>query len=238
LNALGIVAALTVESRPLRPAVLGDGTLLIVSGVGTAAARDGARRLAAAGARALISWGMAGALDPALAAGTLVLASEVVAADGGRFLTARHWREQLAQQVAARHPICSGRILTSPEPIRSAADKALTFRRTAAAAVDMESAAVAEVAAAERLDFLVVRAIVDTARDTLPQAALSAAAAGTRALRLAQMLGSLARSPGEVPELIRLASRYRIASRALAAVARSGALVPEATGRAANGTPS
>jgi adenosylhomocysteine nucleosidase len=238
LNALGIVAALAVESRPLRPAALGDGTLLIVSGVGAAAAHDGACRLAAAGARALVSWGMAGALDPTLAAGTLVLASEVVSAGGVRFPTTRQWREQLAGQMAARHPICHGRLLTSPEPLRSAADKALAFRRTAAAAVDMESAAVAEVAAAGRLDFLVVRAIVDTALDTLPQAALSAAAAGARTLRLAPLLGSLARAPGDVWALIRLASRYRIASRALAGVARSGALVPETAERLANGTPS
>jgi nucleoside phosphorylase len=239
LNALGIVVALTVESRPLlQPAALGDGTLLIVSGVGAVAAHDGARRLAAAGARALVSWGMAGALDPTLAAGTVVLASEVVSPDGVRFPTTRHWRERLAGQVAAHHPICHGRLLTSPEPIRSAADKALAFRRSAAAAVDMESAAVAAVAATGRLDFLVVRAIVDTARDTLPQSALSATAAGTRTLRLAPLLGSLVRAPGEVAALIRLASRYRIASRALAAVARSGALVPEAAARFANGTPS
>jgi len=235
LNALGIVAALTLESRPLRPAALTDNTLLIVSGVGLAAARDGARQLAAGGARALLSFGLAGALDPSLAPGTLVLPSEVVSPDGGLFRTAQHWREQLVARVAGRYPICCGRLLTSPEPMRCAADKALAFRDTGAAAVDMESAAVAEVAAAARLDFLVLRAIVDTAADTLPQAALAATATGTRTVRLAPFLTSVARAPGEIPRLIRLASRYRTASRALAAVAASGALVPAATGHAVNG---
>jgi len=231
LNAVGIVAALTLESRPL--GVLADGTLLIVSGVGMAAAREGARQLAAAGARALVSWGMAGALDPALLAGTLVLATEVVSPEGERSLTTRRWREQLAAAVAG-HPLCCGRLLTTREPIRSTADKALAFRQTGAAAVDMESAAVAAVAADARLDFVVVRAIVDSAADTLPRAVLDATPAGTRAVHLATLLSSLARSPGELPGLIRLGSRYRSATRALAAVATSGALVPQAAG-VANG---
>ena len=230
MNAVGIVAALTLESRPL--GVLTDGALLIVSGVGMAAAREGARQLAAAGAKALVSWGLAGALDPALAAGTLVLASEVVSPEGGRSLTARRWREQLAAAIAGRHPLCCGRLLTTWEPIRSAADKALAFRQTGAAAVDMESAAVAAVAADARLDFLVVRAIVDSAADTLPQAVIDATPTGTRAMHVATLLSSLARSPGEVPGLIRLGSRYRVAARALAAVATSGALVPQAAGLA------
>lgn len=232
MNAVGIVAALALESRPL--GVLADGTLLIVSGVGMAAAREGARQLAAAGARALVSWGMAGALDPALVPGTLVLATEVVSADGGRSLTTRRWREQLAAAVAGRHPLCCGRLLTTREPIRSAADKALALRQTGAAAVDMESAAVAAVAADARLDFMVVRAIVDSAADTLPRAVLDATPAGARAVHLATLLSCLARSPGEIPGLIRLGSRYRSAARALAAVATSGALVPQAAG-VANG---
>jgi adenosylhomocysteine nucleosidase len=231
LNALGIVAALTVESRPLAPAALADGTV-IVSGVGPAAAQAGARRLAAAGARALVSFGLAGALDPALAPGTLVLASEVVSPAGSLFLTARQWREQLAAAVADRHPVCCGRLLTCGEPLRSAADKALAWSRSGAAAVDMESAAVAEVAAAAQLDFLVVRAIVDTASETLPRAALDAAPPGARAVRLAALLSAVARRPGEIAGLIRLASRYRTASRALATVAASGALVPKASGPA------
>jgi adenosylhomocysteine nucleosidase len=229
---VGIVAALTLESRPL--GVLADNTLLVVSGVGMAAAREAAQQLAAAGARALVSWGMAGALDPALAAGTLVLATEVVSPDGSHFLTARRWREQLAAAVADRHPLCCGRLLTTREPLSTAADKALVFRETAAAAVDMESAAVAAVARDARLDFVVVRAIADTAADTLPRAVLDATPAGTRAARLATLLSSLARSPADVVGLIRLASRYRAAARALAAVSASGALIPEAKG-VANG---
>jgi adenosylhomocysteine nucleosidase len=235
------VAALAAESRLLGsarrggegPAALADGTLLIVSGMGPAAAGEGARRLVAAGAEALVSWGMAGGLDPALAAGTLVLPGEVVSPEGRLYLTASDWRERLRGAVAAAQPVCSGRLLTRRAAIASPADKALAFRQTGAAAVDMESSAVAEVAASDRLPFIAVRAIVDTAADTLPSAALMAAAAGAGRVRMGQLLGSLARTPAELPVLIRLASRYRAASHALAAVARSGALAAVVTQRPA-----
>ncbi|HZC87472.1 MAG TPA: hypothetical protein VE266_10795, partial [Steroidobacteraceae bacterium] len=90
MNGLGIVAALAAESRPLGPATrhgvqlatLADGTLLILSGVGSAAAANGARRLLDAGARALLSWGLAGGLDPSLTAGTVVLPREVISPEG------------------------------------------------------------------------------------------------------------------------------------------------------------
>jgi adenosylhomocysteine nucleosidase len=235
LNGLGIVAALVAESRPLgrasrrgaEPATLADGTLLSVSGVGPAAAAEGARRLLAAGARALLSWGLAGGLDPALAAGTLVLPREVISPEGRVFLTTADWRQRVSDAIAARHRICCGRLLTCREPLGSTAAKALAFRQTAAVAVDMESSAVAEVAAAEQLPFLVVRAIVDTARDAVPRVALQATSAGEGSLRFGQLLASLARTPAELPPLIRLARRYRTASRALSAVAGSGALARE-----------
>ena len=84
LKELGIVAALAVEFRPLGPpmsrtqavATLADGSLIIASGMGTAAAAAGARRLVDAGAGALMSWGLAGGLDPALVARTIVLPRE------------------------------------------------------------------------------------------------------------------------------------------------------------------
>jgi adenosylhomocysteine nucleosidase len=85
---------------------------------------------------------------------------------------------------------------------------------------------VAEVAAAARLPFLAVRAIVDTAADEVPRAALAALSVGTGGLRVGRLLGALALAPGELPALLRLGGRYRSARRALFAVARSGALAP------------
>lgn len=242
MNGLGIVAALAAETRALAPvmrrgaglASLADGTLLAVSGMGPAAAAQAARRLLEAGATALVSFGLAGGLDPALAAGTVLLPGEIVSAEGALFLTTHEWRERLSAALAGRHPVCGGRLLSSAVPIGSAAEKASAFRRTAAVAVDMESLAVAQVAASDRLPFIAVRAIVDTADDALPRTLIAAAAAGG-ALRVGRLLGSLARTPEDLRAFLRLARRYRAASRALAAVARSGALVPRAS-RSPSGT--
>lgn len=232
MNGLGIVAALVAESRSLglasrrgaEPATLADGTRLIVSGVGPAAAAVGARRLLAAGAQALLSWGLAGGLDPLLEAGALVLPREVISPEGRVLPTSTDWRERVNDALAARHAVRCGRLLTCREPLGSSAAKALAFRQTGALAADMESSAIAEVAAAERVPFLVVRAIVDTARDDVPEVALSATRAGEDGPRIDRLLAALARKPGELPALMRLARGYRAASRALAAVAGSGAL--------------
>jgi adenosylhomocysteine nucleosidase len=235
LNVVGIVCALRAEARHLgRMArrhealtTLADGTLLAVSGMGGTAAALSARALVDAGATALASWGMAGGLDPALAAGAIFLPSEVVALDGTSIVTARHWRERLSAGVAARRPLARGKLLTSPRAIGSVADKAALFRETGAAAVDMESIAVAEVARTRQLPFIAVRVIVDSAADVLPRAVIAAAdSAGD--LQLWRLIGALALAPGDLASIIRLARRYRVAHRSLAAVARAGLLAPHA----------
>jgi adenosylhomocysteine nucleosidase len=191
---------------------------------GTAAALA-ASALLDAGATALASWGMAGGLDPALAAGAIFLPSEVIAIDGSAVVTDRHWREGLSEALAAHRPVAHGKLLTSPRAIGSVADKAALFRETGAAAVDMESVSVAKVAQARELPFIAVRVIVDSAGDALPQAVMAAADSEGR-LHMWRLIGALARAPGDLAPLMRLARRYRAASRSLAAVARAGSLAP------------
>lgn len=230
----GVVAALAAEARALGPAVRGgegrtvlaDGTQVAVSGIGAAAAARAAVMLIEAGASALISWGMAGALDPKLAAGTVCLPSEVVAADGTSFKTARRWREPLAVLVAAHRPVAGGKLLSSTQAIDSVAAKQAAYGTTGAAAVDMESVAIAEVAAAHGLPFIAVRVIVDEAGDGLPRAVVAASQAGQ--VRVRRLLWGLVRSPTDIGQLVRLVRRYRVATRSLRAVALAGALTPPA----------
>jgi adenosylhomocysteine nucleosidase len=236
LNAVGIVCALATEARHLGPAkrhpllpfgCRADGTLLAVSGMGAAAAEISARALVDAGATALASWGMAGGLDPALAPGAIFLPTEVIGRDGIGVETAREWRERLSREVAAFHPLSNGRLLTSSRAIGSLEEKAVLFRETGAAAVDMESLSVAQVANAHRLPFIAVRVIVDSAEDSLP-AAVTVAADNAGHLRLWRLIGALARTPADLGALLRLARRYRAANRSLAAVGRVGPLTPAA----------
>jgi len=238
LSAAGVVAALDMEARSLRLQTrrrdglfeVGDGTLVAVSGMGRAAAAGAAGALVDAGATALVSWGLAGGLDPGLQAGAICLPSMVVSRDGATFVTDLHWREILTAAISQRLIVVSGRLLTSAVAIEDAAAKAAAFRETGAVAVDMESAGVAQIAALNKLPFVAVRAIVDTAGDTLPPAVIAAGTEGR--VRLARLILGIVRSPREIAAVLRLAKRYRAAIHALGAVARTGALAPLAFGSA------
>jgi adenosylhomocysteine nucleosidase len=222
---MGVVAALEAEARTLGIAVrrgdglasLGDGALLAVSGMGGTLAAIAARTLVDAGALSLMSFGLAGGLDPALSAGSVVLPSEVISREGARFLTATAWHERLRIAIAIQRPVAVGRLLTSDTPIDTIADKARAFVETGAVAVDMESLAVAEVAAAHDLPFIAARVIVDTAADVLPRTVVAASRGGEVNIR--QLIGGLAAAPRDLVGLIRLARRYRAATRSLAALA-------------------
>jgi len=202
--------------------------------MGAEAAARGAQALVDAGAGALVSWGMAGGLDPFLSAGTVVLPTEILARDGQAIETSRPWRERLS--AAVQHPAVSGKLVTSTRAVASVADKAVLFRETGAAAVDMESLAVAQVAVARRVPFVAVRVIVDSAGDGLPESVTTAADAAGH-LRLWRLLGALALSPSDLPALIRLARRYRAAGRSLAALAKAGSLSPSAFPRVEHSSP-
>jgi adenosylhomocysteine nucleosidase len=234
LNAAGVVAALAAEARALGPtqpkgeglAVLADGNLVAVSGMGPKAARSAAERLIDAGATSLISWGLAGGLDPDLEAGAVCVPREVIAADGSRLCTTRSWQESLSSSVAAGRRVGSDALLTAEHALETPADKSAAHRATGACAVDMESSAVAQVAEAHGVPFIAVRVIVDTARDGIPQAVAGASRAGK--LRMGRLVLGLIRSPLEIASLLRLARRYRAALRSLRAVAALGKLEPPA----------
>jgi len=233
LKGLGVVAALSVEVRTLGQAVrrpdglarLTDGTLVALSGMGLSSAATSAHALIEAGAQALMSFGLAGGLDPHLSAGSIVVPSEVMSPAGARFATSVDWRARLVAALGAtsvatkgkERLIIAGTLLTSAQPIDTLEAKAAAFGATGAVAVDMESLAVAEVAAARGLPFIAVRVIVDTATDVLPRAVVAASVGGQ--VRIGRLLGELALAPVECLSLIRLARRYRQATRAMAAVA-------------------
>jgi adenosylhomocysteine nucleosidase len=229
LKPIGIVSALAAEARTLGPAArhgtelrrLADGALLAVSGIGEGAAAAAARRLVLAGATALASFGMAGGLDPALICGAVLLAEEVVTRNGAAVaVTDGAWRQRLRAALPPSYIACGGKLLSSERPIGDPNAKAAAWRESRAAAVDMESAAIAQVAGQAGLPFLALRVIVDTASDRLPAAVVAASAGGQ--LRLGRLLAELLRAPRDVGGLIRLSARYRIAKGALAAVAHPG----------------
>ena len=90
-----------------------------------------------------MTFGLAGGLDPKLLAGSVVLPSRLISRDGAQFATCEAWRGRVAAALRSSHAVTEGTLLTSAFALRSLDDKAKAFRDTGAAAVDMESVAVA-----------------------------------------------------------------------------------------------
>lgn len=200
-----------------------------IAGAGPGNAERAARAAVAAGARALLSWGFAGALDPRLRSGAIALPPVVIAADGERFPVDAEWHRRLLASLAPRLQVSTEPIGEALRPLRGAGAKAAHRGASAVAAVDMESAAIARVAQEAGIPFAAVRAVTDTVSRSVPGSALAALGPGG-ALQPKALLLALARRPRELPALAALVPGFLLARRALRraslAAGASGALVP------------
>ena len=221
MTRLGVVTGMTAEARCLPRPGAGEALEVVCSGGDSARALAGASRLVAKGARALLSFGLAGGLDPALRSGAVVVAETVIAPDGERWETDRGWREALSAALAAARPV-GGALAGCDRPLAGVAEKLSLYKATGACAVDMEGHAVARVAGESRVPFAVLRVVADPAGRALPRAALGALGADGR-VRVAAVLSHLMRRPWETPALIVVAWD---AGRALLALRRSAAAAP------------
>jgi adenosylhomocysteine nucleosidase len=207
---IGIVVALPSEARGLRAAGAGSTVLRVaVAGIGPQRAALAARRLVDEGAEALLSWGVAGGLSTALAPGDLLL-PERIEAEGEGWPVGAHWRAQLQRELPQA---AGGRLWCSRTPVLSVAEKQALAAR-GLSAVDMESAAVAAVAAMAGLPFVAIKAICDPAGRAVPRLVLELLDAEGR-LRLLQLPGAIRGGPGLWRELNRLRGDFAVARRAL-----------------------
>jgi adenosylhomocysteine nucleosidase len=225
VSVTGIVAALTAEARTLGPVranpapaaadplaikILRDGTLLIISGMGPQAATRAALALVGAGARSLLSFGLAGALDPALHAGAMLLPVAVTDGAGAVHRTCDVWRERLAVRAGTGAEPVGGTLLSVAQPLATASAKSEAWDRTHACAVDMESFAIGSVAMQKQISFAIARVVVDTALDSLPVSVTRALDARGE-VNYARLISGVLRSPADVFALLRLARRHRLA---------------------------
>jgi adenosylhomocysteine nucleosidase len=171
---------------------------------------------ALAGARGLISFGICGALDPALVVGDLVIADGVVG-DDGALATNPAWTAALRAALPGSR---SGLVAGGDAIVGSVAAKAALRQANGATIVDMESHSVAEAARKAGLPFAVVRAVSDTAASALPRAAQAGFKADGQP-DVGAVIATLLRRPWELPALIRTAVDAERAFRSLAVAAQS-----------------
>lgn len=187
---VGIVCGLASEAAAI-------GVRAAVSGASAEAAGREAARLAAEGAVALLSVGLAGALAPGLRPGDLLVPARVVERGGRAHAADAGLAAALGLAFEAQA------LLGSDELVADVAEKAALHAATGAVAVDMESHAVARAAAAVGLPFLAIRAIADPADAAIPPVARASVGADGR-VRVAATLRALLRRPQDLPALLAL----------------------------------
>jgi adenosylhomocysteine nucleosidase len=201
---VGIVVGLAAEAQIARPL----GWPVAVGGGTAAGAESAAQCLVDAGVAALVSFGLAGGLDPRFRPGALIVPSTVVVGNS------HHMTDPELSLIlggATNHAV-----LGSDAIVSSVEEKRRLHDRTSAVAVDLESCAVVRAAVRRGIPFAVLRVICDPADLALPSAALGALATNG-AISGRRVISALFARPQQLPALVALAVDTVIARRALRA---------------------
>lgn len=152
---------------------------------------------------AVISTGFCGGLDPGLAVGQVIAASEIEARESGK-----RYPAYLPQETASAP--ARGSIL-SMDRVAVSVEEKKALRATGAAAVEMEAAGVAERARCHGIPFYCIRVVSDAAGESMPLDFNLYRTAEGRFKRGAIARAALAK-PFRIPGLLRLRRQARIAS--------------------------
>lgn len=209
---VAVIVALGVERACIRPT--GPRVTLVQSGPGGARAADAAGTVLAAGACALVSFGLAGGVAADARPGRLLLPREVVTPDARRFVVEPRWHSRLAAALAS----VDERPLLAAAGVVASADEKRRAAALGAAGVDLESGAIAAAAAKAGIPFAVIRAVADGPGDELP-AGIDTWVGADGETRLARVVLAALKPANWVP-LVMLARRYAAARRSLEYAAR------------------
>ena len=201
--------------------------VVAVSGVGRERAEDAtAMAVERLEPDLAISTGFAGAVQPGLETGELVLCDTVLAVEGpveswaGSATPARPagdagLRERVATGIRESGERCSrGGCLSVPEIVLNGSAKRRIGVDYKVSVVDMESYWVCRIAAEHRVPCLVLRSVLDTVEQSMPSFVGCMPATGYRSRR--GVLGQVLARPAELPGLVRLARQARVARASLA----------------------
>jgi adenosylhomocysteine nucleosidase len=194
-----VITGLAQESR----IAAGPGVSHVVcSGSNPARLRTQLAGLDASGLRAVISFGIAGGLDPSLHSGDVVVATAVMAEQGAWKVPPSVVSAMTGRVRASGIAVAEGALVGVDEPVLLPRTKASMRAATDAIAVDMESHVGAAYAAEHALPFAAVRVISDPAERALPSLAKGALKADGR-VDFAAIFSGLARAPSELSTLLR-----------------------------------
>ena len=209
------VTGLAMEAR----IAAGPGVEVVCSGCDPARLRRLLDALTPTRYRGVISFGVSGALDPALQPGDIVVATEVTS-DAGAWPMEAMLSGAVTDCLRGVDDTATRAALVGVNaPVMEATSKADLWKRTGAAAVDMESHVAASFGAAAGLPVCALRVISDPAARNLPPVAARALRVDGR-VDLAAVFAGLAGNPKQIPLLIQAGRDARIAFSALRRVRR------------------
>ena len=236
---IGIVCALRVEAHSLLqtlgvatdsaterycfPASKKSQCSLIISGMGPERAAQAAKELAEEGADLLVSWGFAGGLDPKLTTGQLLIPSRLVTEAGVNIPLSAQADELVFNSLATKMAVSNESLVPVEDAVKSVEDKETLYRASGAAAVDMESGAIASVANEKEVPFLAVRALFDDASRHLPHF-IDSAVDEFGSVKIAPFLNAILRHP---KDLFLLPSLQRESKAALQSLQEAAKHLPE-----------
>ncbi|MCC5885344.1 MAG: hypothetical protein JJT88_02800 [Gammaproteobacteria bacterium] len=192
--------ALAAEARTL--ASMRQRMEVRVCGPGPEAAAAATESCMARRPRLIVSWGVAGALDPQLSPGDLLRPATVASAGSEEGF----------------HCLCPDspayRLVSVATPVGGRQERLDLARHSGAVAVDMESASIAAICHREGIPFLCIRAISDGIDHHLP-AWVGALMTPDGQLAPWRTLAGVLRDPLALPDLIRAGLGFRRALRSL-----------------------
>lgn len=233
---IGLIAAMSEEIKPLLARVgsveretAGEFTLyrfragnrnacLVESGLGPEkAARAAATLVAAAAPDLIINFGLAGAVTSGLGVGDVVLARRLLFAKERLFSEQQGLATDLTgtaidllqrELAGASFRVCDGTSITAGTILAKGETARLLPTGVVNPVLEMETAAVAKIAAREGIPLVAVRAISDDAAEEL-EFTITDFTDRNMNIRAHRVLWSLTRRPWLVPQLVRLARNSR-----------------------------
>lgn len=191
---LGVLCGL--ESEAVMARHIKDAEV-VCAGARPQKARWLARELVKKGSTRLISFGIAGGLEPGLPIGSMIIGTHIASVDG-TWNSDTNWVNELMRKLPQAH--CGG-VWGSEFLIPTAKDKRALYEKSRCLVVDMESQCAAQIAAEANIPLAVIRVVCDHSDMDVPPLVMEAIAEDG-SISVGRALWSLLRHPSQIPSLI------------------------------------
>ena len=216
---IAVVSALTAESRTMKQ--VSNRLELHTCGMGSDAVEKHLANVSTQNISGIISWGVCGALKNQLKPGDLLIPKMVTNQNQQTFKCDALWRKTIQDTIHSENHnsgMLNSLIVDSGKTINTPQAKTALAKLSNAEAVDMESFAIAKFAHAHEIPFVIIRVVVDTANDCLPEKL--AFELGESSASLKTFVRAISQ-PRQWPTLIRTGSQFRVALASLKMLANT-----------------